>query len=296
MDLRRRHRSISGTVGMETYNLVQIANGDADADLVKIKSALASIKAPGQTASYPIIVRWFWEFNINAAQSAPYNNPDIQSSNESGDTNGNGGCFVTPYTLTNIPHPNSTAPPLNIQFQNAWIHIYNLFTGVQPAPPVTFVWNPNVSTTLNGYPDASSYFPGPDYVDWIAADGYAKLDNGSPPAPQSFSQIFAGWYTEYDNSTYGNKPLMIGETGSCQYYGPPEQTQGGYIANLQFLFDNDSSPVFPEDIKAVNYFDAAGNYDPDFQPCTWSFSHADGLPAWETLGSDTFFSPTVPGT
>ena len=118
--------------GWAPYNLIQIANGYADADLDTIRAALTSIKAPGSSTSYPIMLRWFWEFNINAANPPTYANTSMETDNS--DINGNSNCFVTPKSVTNIPNPGSTAPPLTDQFKNAWSHIYNRILGSQPVP------------------------------------------------------------------------------------------------------------------------------------------------------------------
>jgi len=272
------------------YNLVQIAGGAADSDLAAIRNSLASIKnASGQT--YPVILRWFWEFNANVAAGPPnYINTGLEDARA---PNGNGGCFVQPGTNTNYPYPYSTAPPLTDQFINAWNHIYEQLLGNQPVPLVTFDWNPNVANSLNGYPDAKNYFPGAATVDWIGADGYAK-ENGQGN-PLTFTDIFSPWYSEYDNSTYGNKPLMVGETGSCSIYAPPQTTQAEYISNVESLFDNNVTPNFPTDIRALNYFDAQGQYQINNHYCDWFFN-SDGLGAWEALGADQVFGPRVSGT
>jgi hypothetical protein len=79
-------------------SLIAIVNGSADSDLGIIKAQLASFKYPNGT-QYPIMLRYFWEFNINAANPAPdYDNAG----------NGNNGCFVQPGTKTtwgNCPSP-----------------------------------------------------------------------------------------------------------------------------------------------------------------------------------------------
>ena len=119
----------------------------------------------------------------------------------------------------------------------------------------------------------------------------------APETRKLFPDLFSGWYAEYDSSMYG-KPLIIGETESCQLYVSPKLTQPQYIADIRSKFDTDISPTFPMDIKALNYFDARGNYNPEHQFCNWVFSNGSGqgLSTWIGLGQDSMFSPFISGT
>jgi hypothetical protein len=90
-----------------------------------IREQILALKYPDGT-QYPIILRWFWEFNANASQIGNSPGP-----------NNNGDCFVNPNSVT----PNA---PLTTQFINAWETIHNALLGSQPVPNVTFDWNPSV--------------------------------------------------------------------------------------------------------------------------------------------------------
>jgi hypothetical protein len=219
-------------------NLVQIANGQADADLATIKAQLLLLTYPGTQQPYPVFLRYFWEFNINAGQvGPPYNNSGLGP-------NGNNGCFIKPGTLTGIP-AEKTAPPLPQQFTNAWNHINMQLSGVAPVPQLTYVWNPNIvdpnlAQISGNAVDPMPYYPGIGSVDWIGVDGYDVIDS-TTGQPATFSAIFTRWYDEFSPSTYG-KPMMIGETGSCQAYEIPQFTsdQAGYILSLQTYLQSDS--------------------------------------------------------
>jgi len=107
----------------QPLDLVGIANGGADPALATIKAQLASLTYPDGT-EYPIILRYFWEFNINAANPGPtYDNQG----------NGNNNCFS-----------GSDSTKFPSQFKNAWNHIHEQLQGNQPVPNLTWDWNPNV--------------------------------------------------------------------------------------------------------------------------------------------------------
>jgi beta-mannanase len=125
--------------------------------------------------------------------------------------NGNNNCFVPQGTKVD----SGIAPALPNQFINAWDHVRSVLLGNQPIPNLTWDWNPNVVDVAQPAPtpvDPAPYYPGPSNVDWIGADGYDKLYNGTP---LGFSAVFGPFVSEFAN--YG-KPIIVGETGSCQQY------------------------------------------------------------------------------
>jgi hypothetical protein len=247
-------------------NLVQIATpgSPAQGDLLTIKSQLAKLVYPGTKIPYPVMIRYFWEFNINAIV------PTSKNQQEAG-ANGNGGCFVG----TNpAKYPG--------QFQSAWRAIRNIFEGSNPLTNVTYAWNPNI-TDYGSHPDPAPFYPGAAYVDWIGIDGYNK-EAPSNNLPPGFEMIFLSMYEEF---LPAGKPFMVGETGSCQQY------TGNYS---QPLYLQSIEKVLPgSKVGAINYFDAPGAYNPASPPdgkCSWSFG-PDGLKAFKVMGALPFFSPTV---
>jgi len=86
----------------------------------------------------------------------------------------------------------------------AWRHVYNIFSQ-EAVSNVSWVWSPNhKSVPDESWNEAEDYYPGDDYVDWIAIDGY----NWGQGNWESFDQIFSSAYSTF--SAY-DKPLMIGE-------------------------------------------------------------------------------------
>jgi hypothetical protein len=259
--------------GWQPYNLIQIAQGAADNDLRKIASQLSLLKYNDGT-SYPVMIRYFWEFNLNA------------TSQNDDSANGNGGCFVYGAGANN--------ETLQTQFTNAWIHIWNVFAGLTPRPNVSFDWNPNAvpdpDSVGNPIIDSPAFYPGQTYVDWIGLDGYSKYQSNGNPA--TFSQKFLPDYTNYTTNpgTYGTKPIMVGETGACAQYGSPYD-QATYIGSIQTGVETGSPAPFSK-IAAVNYFDAPGGYNPVQGPCNWDLTTA-GLNAFVLLGRDPYFLPMI---
>lgn len=260
------------------YNLTQIASGIANADLASLRAALLTLKYT-DGKQYPVMLRYFWEFNLNA--------------NDLGNENGNGGCFQ---------RPSPTATSLPYQFTNAWAVVHSQLLGVgSPLPDITFVWNPNVIDAANDPPSPTSfdaYFPGQNEVDWIGADGYSKL--GPQNHPLSFHSIFDNFIADIQASPnlYGQKPLLIGETGSCTIYPYPDD-QADYLIDLQTVLDGTPGAPSYGAVRGVIYFDAQGQYNIHSQLCDWSLDGPaqspaiTGLQAFENIGHDPNFKSMV---
>ncbi len=276
-------------------NLVQIAYGQADNELATIKAQLATLVYPGTRNPYPVMLRYFCEFNINAGQTSPYANGTLG-------VNNNAGCFVTPGDVTFAPQE-PKAPGLTKQFIDAWVYIHNYLNS--PAQQLTYVWNPSVVDASPEYGsgkvvDPLAYYPGSNYVDWIGVDGYQRLD-ATGQQPVTFSALFSPWYSTY--STY-NKPMMIGETAGCQIYSSPPYNadQVSWIQTLETSLKQRVPPPGNSwgQVRALMYFDAPGGYSIKGQACDWRLNPAQkpgdsisGLTAFANLANDSFFSPKI---
>jgi beta-mannanase len=119
----------------------------------------------------------------------------------------------------------------------AWKHIRQVFAE-QHVSNVAWVWCP----TARGFTanNAAAYYPGNDEVDWVCADVYPG------PGPQrSFADVvqpFLDWAAQHP------KPIMIGEFGVPQSYGPQ--------ARAQWLAAAEQTVVSHRQIKALVYFDS----------------------------------------
>ena len=174
---------------------------------------------------YPVLLRWYWEMNNQAANNSF-----------------NAGCNG---------YSNATL------YVTAWRHIWQLFQQAG-ASNVAFVWNPSGGT------DASSYYPGDQYVDWIAADGYDQSGNGTA----AFAKVFGGFYSQWSPH---NKPILIGETGAHA------QDQAQFLQGVQ-----GSLPTQFPDIKALVYWDATGSRG------QWELQ-GSGLNAFKSLARSAYF-------
>ncbi len=140
------------------------------------------------------------------------------------------------------------------EYVKAFRHVHEIFTKMG-ANNAKFVWCPN------NYPVdvniVKKYFPGTDYVDWLCIDGY-NLGNrdGNPGWPdwQWFDDIFASMYHTFTNhpDIFGEKPIMIGEFGSCEASSNelPGQNKAEWINNA---FQRIASADY-ERIKAFHWF------------------------------------------
>ncbi|MBU1043608.1 MAG: hypothetical protein KJ915_04320 [Candidatus Omnitrophica bacterium] len=98
------------------------------------------------------------------------------------------------------------------EYVQAWRHIHTIFKQ-EKADNVEFVWAP-----MN-YPDwmdvVPLYYPGKEYVDWLAIDGYNWGEDGKPgwPYDQNFNDLFYPMYHTFIDhpEVFGNKKIMISE-------------------------------------------------------------------------------------
>ena len=261
-------------IGGANYNLEQIASGSAYNDLVSIRNALANLQYPPGARlagkAYPIVLRWFWEFNLNITNPPP--NP-----------NNNNGCF--------------TADPLEspqTQFINAWNYIRNVLDPGTGIPNVTFMWNPTVAIAQSDIiptpPSPDPFYPGVNSVDWIAFDGYSKYPTLDAPNPNTFNQVFDSSFNDFSGSQWGGKPISITETGACKEYLSPND-QATYLRTAETQIDF-SSP-YDAVTGAFLYFDAPGQYQtPQGVRCHW-YLDSSGLTQFGVMGADLTFSPFV---
>lgn len=132
----------------------------------------------------------------------------------------------------------------------AWRHVHDIFVdnGVNN---VTWVWCvAHQSSSIA--PPLANYYPGDNYVDWVAIDGYNR---GNIPGNdwQQLSKLMAGMYQQFKTIAPA-KPIMIAETGSVEQGG---SKAGWYNDALTY----DLKWTMPR-IKAFVYFNKeAFGYD-----------------------------------
>jgi beta-mannanase len=95
-----------------------------------------------------------------------------------------------------------------------WRHVVSIFRE-EGAGNVRWVWCPNVYG-LGGVEPFQAYYPGDEWVDYVALDGY-NWSNLKPSGWRSFSEVFSSSYQAITELT--GKPLMIAETSSAEEGG-----------------------------------------------------------------------------
>ena len=134
-------------------------------------------------------------------------------------------------------------------YVKAWRHVVDIFRKVG-ATNASWVWCVNVASD-QATPIAEMY-PGDNYVDWTAIDGYNKATDG--PSWLSSNQIF-GMHPWTKHNTYQelvdlapSKPIMIGETATTASGGDA----GAWIKDL---LETQLPRNFPR-IKALVWFNS----------------------------------------
>jgi hypothetical protein len=89
----------------------------------------------------------------------------------------------------------------------AWRHVRAVFQQ-ENAANVQFVWCVTARGVRSG--KAQTYYPGDDYVDWLAVDGYNRYPNDLWRSPDWLFGPFYSWASTHP------KPLMIAESGSTE--------------------------------------------------------------------------------
>jgi Glycosyl hydrolase family 26 len=123
---------------------------------------------------------------------------------------------------------------------NAWRHYVSVFRE-DGATNVRFVWSPNVDG--GSYP-FSPYFPGDEWVDYVALDGY-NWGSGGTNSWQTFAQVFSSSYQTL--TQLSSKPVMIAETASSE-------VGGDKAAWIREAFLHTIPQQFPR-VAAVVWFD-----------------------------------------
>jgi endoglucanase len=163
-------------------------------------------------------------------------------------------------------------------------HVRAVFDRVG-ATNVRWVWCANVIRPNSSL--LSDDWPGDEYVDWVAADGY-NFGAYRCMGWQSFSSIFGQTYDELTRLTA--KPLMIGETASNE----DESTGVGCTVRpgdkpgwITQGFLTDLPKLFPR-FRAVVWFDI--NKETDWRVN----SSAASLAAFEQVARDPYFQGGPP--
>jgi len=143
-------------------------------------------------------------------------------------------------------------------FIAAWKHVHAIFTKMN-ATNVLWVWSPHISMPWFEY-----YYPGPEYVDWVAT-GILNYGNVAP---------WSRWWTFHQilEKSYGtlrgfNKPLMITEFGTLTSGGDASQWYADAFRDLRDKYGG---------IRAVVFFNQKNDVTLSSTPLDWSVLQSVG--------------------
>jgi beta-mannanase len=150
----------------------------------------------------------------------------------------------------------------------AWRHVRQVFAGTSAA----WVWSPTADAFAGARGGVEQYWPGPDSVDWIAAEGFNRYAcQGVQGSWRELGDIFRNFYAW--GSAKG-KPLMISGTGSSEDPAKPRRKAQWFqnaVRTLQASMPN---------VKALVYAQSFGI-------CDWRIGTSDAsLAAFDKLAAD----------
>lgn len=132
-----------------------------------------------------------------------------------------------------------------------WRHVVDRFEAAG-ATNVSFVWSVNTLANFDQSEDITEFYPGDDYVDWVATSGFNWDDYDTWASWVSAEQVFG---PTYEVLTRFDKPVMFAEIGTGN------STGGGaeWVAEASEWF-----ATLPE-LKATVWFDRSYNSRIDFR-------------------------------
>lgn len=174
------------------------------------------------------------------------------------------------------------------QFIAAWQYIHNHFESLSINKHIQWVWCPNY-IDVDDYSDFTRYYPGDNYVDWTALDGYNWGSNYSFSSWKSFTDTFTNGYNTLVNN-YPSKPIMIGESGTAEPLDTPSigagqdgddsdanESKALWIQNML----SDLPQFFPA-VRALNIFNMNKELGWSLYGTTQQNINNTGLENWNT--------------
>lgn len=170
--------------------------------------------------------------------------------------------------------PGGESGNVGTNYVDAWRHIVSIFRQ-EGASNVKWVWSPNVD--YGNYPFAQ-YFPGDEWVDYVALDGYNWGTSGVGVNKwQNLNEVFAPSYAKLTQMS--TKPVMIAETSSSE-------SGGDKAAWIRQGFLRTIPEKFPR-VAAVVWFDRSQELD-------WRVnSSSTSLAAYREVASSKIYGGTV---
>ncbi|MGH8973808.1 MAG: glycoside hydrolase family 26 protein [Acidimicrobiia bacterium] len=180
------------------------------------------------------------------------------------------------------------------KFIAAWRRMHGIFQA-EGATNVIWVWTPNAAgfkdkrKYTDNQPPAPFFYPGDDYVDWIASDGYnwgvSKRNQGD--RWRFVVEIFDEFMMF---ARQHPKPIMIGEYGAQEQPSDPEAKPHWFTVAHDAFQDKPRTPECPwcgaySDVAAIVYFDVNYGKHGDWR----IMSSPESLAAYKVAADDPWF-------
>jgi len=171
------------------------------------------------------------------------------------------------------------------RFKDAYRHIIDLFN-LNHVDNATWFFHVNYENVPNMPWNAmKKYYPGDDYIDWIAISVYGVQGPNSSEEWKTFEEILDAAYDEF-SAISPNKPLSINEFGVCE--APALGDKAAWITNaLQVI----KSGKYPR-IKAISYWNEVWQNDDGSISDLRINSDTDALNAYKQNIADPVFIST----
>jgi beta-mannanase len=135
-------------------------------------------------------------------------------------------------------------------FKAAWVHIHQIFDSVG-ANKVAWVFCPTGYGFDKGV--AQGFYPGDQWVDWVAADGFNGYPVASGTSPTDFAATFSTFYAW---GMAQNKPMMVAATGSVENGTTTDKAK--WIQNMARAVN-----TYMPGIRAICYLDEPSGWYTD---------------------------------
>jgi cellulose synthase (UDP-forming) len=156
-------------------------------------------------------------------------------------------------------------------FVEAWRYLHDIFTD-EGATNVSWVWGVYSFAALKDEGQSRpAYYPGDDYVDWVAMSGFNIGDAAPWGSWQSFDEIFEETYQALSGV---GKPILISEIGTTALGGEPADWIRDSLRAIQERYRL---------VKAVVWFDAISQDGIDFR------LEGRGAPAFRSEASSWYW-------
>jgi hypothetical protein len=186
------------------------------------------------------------------------------------------------FTFHHEPENDHWAGGTARDFVAAWRRIHDIWTLDEGVTNVSWTWI-MMAWTFEKDLDPEKWFPGRDYVDWVAADGYNWHGCAGHDGPwRSVGDIFDK-FVEWARNNAPGRDVMIAEWGSGEDPDQPPDPERKAEWFRQGLTWFETQPL----VKAISYFNAA----PTPSCARWIDTSPEALAGFSEVSADPYVNP-----